>query len=242
MSMRLLLLPALLAVAFLMGCGGGSGNNVDKGDDATANLLSNAGFESGVDPWHAMDSPSWSPDFDVAGNLAHDGSHSVHLSLTPPDTPALNRVFGVVQDIELTDLPEYVSGYYRVENWQKGTDFQYLQFVVIVFTSDPQTGQTSNKQIRYLLAGAASESFEIGNAKFVFIDEAEPRQSAWVHFGRNIRDDFEELWGSVPQNITSIRVFFEARFDSPAEIRPQMAGDVYYDDLYVGPQANASDG
>ena len=226
--LRLILLLSL-SVFLLAGCGGG-GN---------ANLLKNPGFEKGNDPWHTMDSSSWSPSFDVTSSQAHSGKDSVHLALKSPDVPALNRVFGVVQDIDLTDLPEYISGYYRVENWQKGTDFQYLQFVVIVFTTDPQTGQTANTQIRYLLAGAPSDPFEIGNAKFVFVTKDEPVTGQWVHFGRNIREDFQEKWGGVPQNITSIRLFFETRFDSPTEIQPQMAGDIYYDDLYLGPQSEA---
>ena len=222
------LLLVLLPVVLLGGCGGGS-----------ANLLENAGFEKGNDPWHTMDSPSWSPSFEVTSQFAHSGSHSVRLTLQPPGVPALNRVFGVVQDLTLTELPEYVSGFYRVENWKKATEFQYLQFVVIVFATDAATGEMANTQIRYLLAGAGSAPFDIGNAKFVFIDKAEPQQGAWVHFGRNIRDDFQEQWGSVPQNITSVRLFFETRFDSATEVQPQMAGDVYYDDLYMGPESKA---
>jgi hypothetical protein len=225
-SRRLLLL--LLPLVVLGGCGGGS-----------ANLLRNGGFENGNEPWHTMDSPSWSASFEVTSRLAHSGSRSVHLQLVPPGAPALNRVFGVAQDIAVTEVPEYVSGYYRVENWKKGTEFQYLQFVVIVFTTDPQTGQSSNTQIRYLLAGAASEPFDIGNAKFVFVDKADPQQGTWVHFAGNVRADFERLWGSLPQNVTSVRLFFETRFDSATEVQPQMAGDVYYDDLYLGPAAKA---
>jgi len=222
------LLLVMVSVFLLAGCGSGR-----------ANLLVNPGFEKGNDPWHTMDSPSWSPSFDVTDRIAHSGGKSLHLALLPPGAAALNRVFGVVQDLSLNELPEFVSGYYRVENWQKGTEFQYLQFVVIVFTTDPQTGETANTQIRYLLAGAASEPFEIGNAKFVLVTKEEPATGQWVHFGRNIREDFQEKWGSVPANITSLRLFFEARFDSPTEIQPQMAGDVYYDDLYAGPQSKA---
>ena len=128
---------------------------------ASANLLQNAGFENGNAPWHTMDSPSWSSSFEVTSSQVHSGKHSLHLRLVPPAVPALNEVFGVAQDVSLTDLPEYVSGDYFVQNWKKATDFQYLQFVVIVFTTDPQTGQTSNTQIRYLLAGAPSEPFTI---------------------------------------------------------------------------------
>jgi hypothetical protein len=227
----LIILPLLL----LAGCGGNGGNT-------GGNSLLNGGFESGTEPWHTMDSPSWSPSFQVTDAVAHGGSHSVHLQLTPPGVPSLNRVFGVVQDLAPAELPEYLSGYYRVDNWQKGTDIQYLQFVVIVFSDDPVASAAGNIQIRYLLAGAATEPFEIGNAKFVFIDKADPQQGEWVHFGRNIRDDFKNLWGAVPQKVTSVRAFFEARFDSPTEIQPQMAGDVYYDDLYLGPQSQAPTG
>jgi hypothetical protein len=230
---RLLLI--LLPLALLAGCGG----NGNGGGDDGGNLLRNAGFESGTEPWHTMDSPSWSPSFEVTDAVAHGGSHSVHLQLAPPGAPALNRVFGVVQDLTPAELPEYVSGYYRVENWEKATDIQYLQFVVIAFTGDPGVAGAGNIQIRYLLAGAATEPFAIDNAKFVFIDKADPQQGEWVHFGRNIRDDFQNSWGAVPQNVTSVRIFFEARFDSPTEIQPQIAGDVYYDDLYMGPQSQA---
>jgi hypothetical protein len=230
---RKLVLLVLLAIPLLAGCGGGG---------ASANLLQNAGFENGNAPWHTMDSVSWSSSFEVTSSQAHSGKHSLHLTLVPPNVPALNEVFGVVQDISLTDLPEYISGNYFVQNWKKATDFQYLQFVVIVFTTDPITGQTSNTQIRYLLAGAPSQPFSIDNARFVFITKDEPVTDQWVHFGRNIREDFQQEWGSIPENITAVRLFFETRFDSPTEIQPQMAGDVYYDDLYLGPQAKAPSG
>ncbi|HUS83392.1 MAG TPA: hypothetical protein VM013_09090 [Dehalococcoidia bacterium] len=229
MPRRLLLV--FLSVALVAGCGGGA-----------SNLLANPGFENGADPWHTMDVASWSPDFDIDGDVVHGGSHSVHLHLAPPAAPSLNGVSGVVQDVEVSDLPEYVSGHYRVDNWRKETEFQYLQVVVIAFTSDPLAAGAGNIQVRYLLAGAAAEPFEIANAKFVFVDKADPGQGEWVHFAGNIREDFEQLWGAVPQGVTSVRVFFEARFDSPTEIQPQMAGDVYYDDLYLGPESKAPDG
>jgi hypothetical protein len=36
-----------------------------------------------------------------------------------------------------------------------------------------------------------------------------------------------------------LRVFFETRYDSPTPIQPDVCGDVYYDDLYVGPESKA---
>ena len=45
-----------------------------------------------------------------------------------------------------------------------------------------------------------------------------------------IREDFEELWGHVPSDFSSLRVLFEARWDA----KPEGAGvraEVWYDDL-----------
>ena len=205
------------------------------------NLLANPGFENGSDPWYEMSKTSpaaWGEPFEVSGTVAHSGQHSAHITLIPPAQPAQDKVFGVVQDLSPKQFPEFVSGYYRVENWQKATHFQYLQFVVIAFTNDP-SGNTTNTQIRYLLAGADAEPFEIGNAKFVFVNTAEPSTGEWVYFQRNVKEDFEQLWGSVPQGLEHVRMFFEARYDSPTATQPQIGGDVYYDDLYAGPQSAA---
>jgi hypothetical protein len=234
---------ALLVVGWLLaGCGGGnSGASLQSPSSQTGNLLQNPGFEQGADPWHTMQSTGWSPDFDVNGNVAHSGAHSVHVKLGPPPQPAQDWVFGVAQDMNTNEVPEYVSGYYRVENWQKATPSQYLQCAVIVFYKDPSTGATTNTQVRYLLAGASAAPFRIDNAKFIFVDKSEPATGQWVHFSRDLRQDFQQAWGSLPQNVTSVRIFFEARYDSPTAIQPNLAGDVYYDDLYAGSKAGAPD-
>ena len=119
----------LLPVVLLLASCGGSGASTQT----TANLLQNPGFEQGADPWHTMPGASWSQDFDVGRNVAHSGAHSVHVNLVPPSQRLQDWVFGVAQDINTNQVPEYVSGDYRVENWLKGTPSQYLQFVVIVF-------------------------------------------------------------------------------------------------------------
>jgi hypothetical protein len=185
-----------------------------------------------------MTTTGWGEPFEVSDAMAHSGKNSAHLKLIPPAQPAENKVFGAVQDLSPNKFPEFVSGYYRVENWQKATHFQYLQFVVIAFVNSP-AGGTTNTQIRYLLAGADAEPFEIGNAKFVFLNKADPTTGEWVHFERNVKEDFEQLWGSVPQGLEHVRMFFEARYDSPTATQPQIGGDIYYDDLYAGPQDGA---
>jgi len=62
-----------------------------------------------------------------------------------------------------------------------------------------------------------------------------------VSFGRNVRQDFQQAWGSLPKDVTSVRIFFEARYDSPTAIRPQIGGDVYYGDLYAGSKVGVPD-
>jgi hypothetical protein len=223
-----LALPAFLVALLAAACGGGK----------SANLLANPGFEDGREPWYSMESSGWGEPFEVSGEVAHSGKYSAQLKLRPPSEPATHQVYGAVQSLEPETFPEFVSGFYRVENWQKETRFQYLQFVVIAIPP-AEAGDPGNVQMRYILAGADAEPFRIDNAKFVFLDKDEPPIGEWVYFERNVRDDFLQLWGSVPEELGELRVFFEARYDSPTPIQPEMYGDVYYDDLYVGPEADA---
>jgi len=221
----LLLLAVLLAVA----CGGGGEGN------KTGNLLTNPGFEEGKEPWYSMETSGWGEPFEVSDTVAHSGQYSAHLSLRRPPQPNEHEVLGAVQSLKPSSFPEFLSGFYRVEDWKRGTDIQYLQFVVIAVLPE----NAGNIQIRYLLAGTATEPFEIGNAKFVFLGKEEPKIGEWVHFERNIADDFQQLWGRAPEKVQELRVFFETRYDSPTAIQPDIGGDVYYDDLYVGSKAEA---
>jgi len=222
----LILLAALLARS----CGGGD----DKKSEGP-NLLANPGFEEGKNPWYSMETSGWGEPFEVSNAVAHSGQYSAHLSLRRPPQPNQHEVLGAVQSLTPSSFPEFLSGFYRVENWKRGTDIQYLQFVVIAVLPE----NAGNIQIRYLLAGTATEPFEIGNAKFVFLSKEEPKIGEWVHFERNVADDFQQLWGQAPEKVQELRVFFEARYDSPTAIQPDVGGDVYYDDLYVGSKAEA---
>ncbi|MDI6858533.1 MAG: DUF3047 domain-containing protein [Dehalococcoidia bacterium] len=226
----LLLSCFLLAGALLIAACDG-----DAEEGASGNLLVNPGFEEGADPWYSMETRGWGEPFEISEDVAHSGARSALLKLRPPSEPAQHRVFGVVQSLKPDSFPEFLSGFYRVENWRKDAPFQYLQFVVIAF---PKGGQ-GNIQIRYLLAGADAEPFEISNARFVFVGKDEPRTGEWVYFERDVAQDFRELWGEVPQELDELRVFFEARYDAPGLITGEMHGDVYYDDLYLGSKAGA---
>lgn len=235
MRTSLWLMP-LLSVLVSFACGGEGGNgSPGQTAEPPANLLLNGGFERGVDPWFSMTTSAWGAPFRLSEEYAHSGRFSAVLSMDVAPEVSGTRVFGVVQEVAPGELPEVVSGYYRVEDWERGTDRQYLQFVVIVFGAEGLPGDFPNHQIRYPLAGIEQEPFSISNAKFMFIDTAGPAVGEWVSFERNVREDFREAWGSVPEDFSGIRVLFEVRYDGKAAGSGPVRGDVFYDDLYMGP-------
>lgn len=197
----------------------------------TDNVFANPGFEDGGAPWCFLKPPA----FIVSEDVAHSGSTSARLPFRADESEEGNKIAYLVQEIKMEELPEVLSGYYRVENWSKGTEKQYLQFVVIVWGADNAPSGFQNHQIRYLLAGIDSPPFAIANAQFVFVSRDDPPVGEWVRFERNLREDFENLWGAVPQGFEYIRVLFEVRYDDKAVGEGPLGADVYYDDLYLGP-------
>jgi hypothetical protein len=231
----------LAAIVLAAACGGGESQPTATpgppvGSAVPQNLFPNGSFEEGPDPWFSLDSPAWGTPFHVTDTVAHSGRRSALLEMRagPGETGA--RVFGVVQEIEPDEFPELISGYYRVEDWLKGTEKQYLQFVVIVWGPANFSPASPNYQIRFPLAGIDEEPFNLSNAHFQFVTKEQPVTDQWVYFERNIRDDFQRLWGAVPEGFSSIRILFEVRYDDKS-VGTALEGNAYYDDLYVGPAA-----
>lgn len=211
---------------------------------APGNALQNGGFESGSEPWTSLTTPEWGTRFKVTQEKARSGSHSAYLQLRSEDGGA-TKVYGVVQEFSPGQLQETLSGYYYVDRWEQGTPKQYLQFVVIVHGASniPQEVRglgANNHQIRYILAGVDTQPTDIANSRYVFVAKDQPKVGQWVHFERNVRQDFCELWGSLPAGFTSIRVFFETRWDDRKDTDGPSSADVYYDDLYWGPASGAT--
>jgi hypothetical protein len=212
--------------------------------EGQANLFRNPGFESGRQPWCSLHLGEVPP-FEVSQDFAHSGKSSAYLQMrVPAAEEGKAKVFYLVQEVKAKEFPDLISGYYRVENWTKGTPKQYLQFVVILCRQGPAgdcaLGATNlpgenNHQIRFPLAGISEEPFSIGNAHFVFITKEEPRTGQWVYFERNIKQDFQQLWGAVPEGFDKMRVLFEVRYDDKVAGSTPANADVYYDDLYMGP-------
>lgn len=206
------------------------------------NQFQNANFEEGYGPWCSLGTPAWGPPFSLSTAQAHSGQRSALLELRSGDDARSAQVYGVVTEIAPEEFPEVLSGYYYVDGWEQGTAKQYMQFVVIVWEADnipPEIAVATNHQVRYVLAGVDSPPIEIANARFVMAGTGEPEQGRWVRFERNIREDFEELWGAVPEGFSRLRILFEVRWDERTPADAPSAADVYYDDLYIGPAAEA---
>jgi hypothetical protein len=195
------------------------------------NLFANPGFEAGADPWITLVNETG---FEVTTEQANSGEHSAVLRMDDPASAEGNMVYYLVQEIEPDDLPERVEGFFRVENWQRGAQRQYVQFVVAAIAPDNFPEIPDNVQLRYILAGAQEPPFDIANAHFVFVGGAEPVEGEWVPFSLDIRDDFTTYWGKAPQGFEKLRLFFEVRWDGKRAGSGAPRADVYYDDLYIG--------
>lgn len=213
-----------------------------------ANVLKNPGFESGRDGWSAMGGQNWGA-FDIVDAPVHGGLHSARLAVAGlPDAPEKAKVYGVVQEVRRDELPgdfpDVVSGWYRVNEWNKpatGADM-YLQVVVIIW-GDPRAsaliGQPAgqkpitNYQIRFYLAGLVEPAFRLSNARLDFVTKGEPKQDEWVRFEIPVKEKFQQLWGTIPADYEFIRILFEARWDNKAA-GTAVSADVTYDDLYFG--------
>ena len=196
----------------------------------SANVFGNPGLEEGTAYWFALHEETVE-----TSTVAHSGQASAYLKMRDAADTTGAKVYYLVQEVAPAQFPELISGYYRVDNWLRGTEKQYLQFVVIVFAPTNMGSDFPNYQIRFPLVGISEEPFPISNAYFKFLTrDLEPRQGGWIYFESNIKDDFQELWKAVPEGYSKIRLLFEVRYDDKKAGLPAQA-DVYYDDLYMGP-------
>jgi hypothetical protein len=247
----LLIIPIAAIVYVIASDSDDGAGTVNPIPDAAGNLLADPGFEESEAPctadqgavepcWFSLREPAWIPTKDKA----HTGEKAALLEMRETTASDEAKIHYLVQELALDpsqEIPEVISGNYFVENWVPGTKNQYLQFVVIFWSDDfsnmpvcPDQTPCPNYQIRYLLAGIDEDPFPIANAKFVYVDSEDPVEGEWVHFERNIREDFASFWGEVPHSVTKIRVLFEVRYDDKLPDEGPLEADVYYDDLYLG--------
>ena len=205
-----------------------------KASSDRKNLLTNPSFEEGREGWSWMDwSPHW-VDFDISSQRAHSGEESAYFRIGAKGPMERQvEVHGVVQVLKPFQFPEMVRGWYLVENWERGSPKQYLQFVAIVWGGH---AEYKNYQIRYILAGVTTPPHDMANVKYLFAPNCTetPKQNEWVYFEVPIKDEFLRHWGMVPMGYNKIDVFFEARYDTAPATGKKARADVYFDDLYIG--------
>ena len=213
------------------------------------NLLPNHSFESPTpDPWYDFSerSPSWLP-YSISDSVAHTGTHAAHLHMDSADQqPTTTAIHGVVQSLSAPNkaLPAYISGHYKVTNWNRSTPKQYLQLVFMASRPPNKPAGTNypTYQLAIPLAGVTEPPIEIANRRFAFdpisLPPQEPIQDQWIFFEYNLPDLYQQHWGFIPENSKDFRVFFEVRYDNrdPDADQPATA-DVYYDTLYLGPDS-----
>ena len=199
-----------------------------------ANIIQNPGFESGSDPWRALDQPTWRP-YGISDSVARSGTHSLELSLRGEAGELNTRITGAMQPVAAPLFPEYVSGFYRVDDWEPAATFQYMQFVVVVRGADFGDGAPVH-EVRFPIAGIEREPFTLSNARFLFLSRNPPVKGQWTYFGYPVKQAFQTRLGKVPERWDSIELFFEVRYDGKAAEQGVTSAHVYYDDLYAGPQ------
>ncbi|MCA9298411.1 MAG: hypothetical protein KDA28_05055, partial [Phycisphaerales bacterium] len=186
---------------------------------------------------------SWA-DYDISSDVAHRGEQAALLRLDTRESDNGARIYGVIQEFDEQAFPRYLSGWYRVEDWARGTEKQYIQVVVIAWRPSPMpVGMRSGSyQIAYTLAGVAQPPLRIANRKFILSGVVEPVEDEWIFFEFDLHDDFRKQWRLIPSNYEFVRVLFEVRYDDKDEAEPVGAARVYYDDLYIGPESRAPSG
>ncbi len=199
------------------------------------NLLVNPGFEEGKVGWHWLHwSKGWAP-FQISRDKSRSGDFSALLPVRSEGESRSTIVWGVVQEALVGSDPiDCLEGYYYVDRWERGAKSQYIQAVIIDLSRKLDSG---NPQIRYILSGMDHPPYNLGNARYVFLDRERrksPPQKKWVRFNADPAADFKTFWGYRPSRQHRLRVLFEARFDARSATSPQAMANVYYDDLFLG--------
>ncbi len=138
----------------------------------------------------------------------------------------------LAQDIGTRQVPKTLSGWYRVDGWKRGSNVQYVGLVLAAVGGKHSPLPTStNVQIHYMLGGIGAQPFGIGNAKFVFVDKADPKSNTWTRFEVHPSADFRRTWKSVPSALKYLRLILVTRVMNHHTGDAPGAADVRWDDI-----------
>jgi hypothetical protein len=215
----------LTAALFIAGCG-----LLEESPPAAmptpspANLLIDPGFETTNPPAWRWANAFVASAFEPTTSIVRSGTRSAELSTDGTGAGTKNAA---VQTVNTTEVPEFISGYYFVSDWPDG-DAAYLQVTV---RAGP--GFEPVRAIRLLLAGADREPEPAPpDVRYVFLSRDAPITREWTYFAYPIRQAFIDRGWAVPSGFVSLDVTLEIH---PNSVQPRVV--VFYDDVYLGPQA-----
>lgn len=214
-----LALPALLVMLMLASACGAFEESPPRPTPTptTANVIRDGGFEAGGE--------GWQPDIesarvDVSTEAAHAGAASLRLILEGAGGGAVR------QSMQAAEFPEYVSGFFLVEEWA-GDGAKGLEFVVRVSGGDLDDGYEVH-ELRVALGGDLAP-LELPFVRYVYVDRDAPPSGEWTYFGYPVRHAFETAFGRLPGGWDGIDLVLGVRGGEGA------AAVVRFDELYAGP-------
>ena len=180
---------------------------------AGVNLLQDASFE---------DTGAWTPTaltaFSIDGERAYSGIASGELRGTKAGAAASQPLEG------LTSIPEFVSGYYRLDEWNPpaGADAE-IGFRVTVKAGG------ADFILHFSIGGLQdTPAGTPGNEAYVFLSRGAPATGAWTYFGYPVAAAFKDRFGLGDTGIEGVEVAIELR---------GAGTQAWFDDVYAGPQS-----
>lgn len=200
--------------------------NVRNGDFETA----------GSTAWYSLKNPQWGG-FLRSGERDAATGQTNHFARVRADVampPAAIKVFGLVQEIRLTDgVPDHWDFDMRVARENKLCSKQYAQVVAIHWPGETDTPGAGNVQLRCVLHGVDSPPYQMGNARFHMNPEFKSIDNSWRNYRLPLRKWFEEAYPAQDFSAGRLRILMEARYDDmPASAKPgEVALEVDYDNV-----------
>ena len=204
---------------------------------ANVNILVNAGFEAGPEPWVASSGADFQSAPVVISDVApHGGKHALELKLAGGGAEGDTQAGVVTQATNPHEFPEFVSGFYRVDDWQPRAQFRYLYVSVTVAGGDFPGGARFH-ELR-ILVGAPTEPPLLPNLTFAFLRRDPPVLHHWTYFGFPLKTTFQSHFAYLPPHWDAIYITVGVRSDLSDASRTSGSADVVFDDLYAGTQAD----
>jgi len=203
---------------------------------AGSNLLANPGFELFAPGWEPLQGTDPSG-FQVNVTTPHGGKgHAARLVLASDAGIDGSAAAGFAQHLSGAEFPEFLSGFYLVDDWQPRDTFQYIEFAVTVAGGDFADGPGTYTS-RFLIAGADREPAGGPATKFTFLSRAAPSLHRWTYFAYPLREAFAFKFGKVPTGWTDLQIHFAVRYEDRTANQPATSADVSFDDLFAGSQS-----